>query len=205
MRVLIFGNSGSGKSTHARALAQQHGLAHLDLDTIVWEAGRIAVARPLDAVRADVQRFMAAHPAWVLEGCYGDIVEAALPSCTELLFMHPGQATCLANNQRRAWEAHKYASPEAQQSMLPFLLEWVAQYDVRTDSCSLAWHRRVFDAFDGPKRELTEQQPDSAGAQAKAAMAYQEYPLPPALAACVDCRWASSDARCPLDGRSALR
>jgi adenylate kinase family enzyme len=42
MRLLIMGNSGSGKSYRARALAAQHGLVHLDLDTIVWEPGKIA-------------------------------------------------------------------------------------------------------------------------------------------------------------------
>ena len=37
MRVLVFGNSGSGKSTFARALADLgSGLAHLDLDSVVW-------------------------------------------------------------------------------------------------------------------------------------------------------------------------
>jgi adenylate kinase family enzyme len=46
MKVLVFGNSGSGKSTYARALAARKGLAHLDLDSIVWEPGKIAVQRP---------------------------------------------------------------------------------------------------------------------------------------------------------------
>ncbi|MCE9595769.1 MAG: hypothetical protein K8S98_16390 [Planctomycetes bacterium] len=44
MRVLVFGNSGSGKSHLARRLLTEHGLAHLDLDTIAWAPNRIAVA-----------------------------------------------------------------------------------------------------------------------------------------------------------------
>src|SRR5262249_10927204 len=42
VKVLVFGNSGSGKSTYARALATREGLAHLDLDSIVWESGKLA-------------------------------------------------------------------------------------------------------------------------------------------------------------------
>jgi adenylate kinase family enzyme len=34
MKFAILGNSGSGKSTLAARLAQEHGLAHLDLDTV---------------------------------------------------------------------------------------------------------------------------------------------------------------------------
>lgn len=149
------GNSGSGKSSRARALAAQHGLAHLDLDTIVFVPGLIAVERAQADVLADLRGFMAEHAAWVVEGCYGDLMEAALPHCTELQFIDPGPQTCLANNRQRPWEPHKYASKEQQDSMLPFLLEWVSAYYTRSDRCSLAWHLRVFEGFEGAKRHVT--------------------------------------------------
>jgi adenylate kinase family enzyme len=44
MRVLVFGNSGSGKSTYARSLAVREGLTHLDLDSVVWEPNQIAAS-----------------------------------------------------------------------------------------------------------------------------------------------------------------
>ncbi len=76
MRVLIFGNSGSGKSTYARALAHEHDLEHLDLDAIVWEPGRIAVPRPREAILASLGEFLTSSTAWVVEGCYGELMEA---------------------------------------------------------------------------------------------------------------------------------
>ena len=155
MRVVIVGNSGSGKSWRARELAEAHQLAHLDLDTIVWVPGLIAVARPPQDVLADLRAFIDTNPAWVAEGCYGDVVEAALPFCSELLFMNPGKDACLANNGKRPWEPHKYESKEKQDSMLPFLLDWVGKYYERDDTCSYAYHRRVFDAFGGAKREIS--------------------------------------------------
>lgn len=156
MRVLVFGNSGAGKSTFARALAQAHALAHLDLDTIVWEPGQIAVARPAAAVGADLDAFIAAHPRCVAEGCYGDVIEMALPHCSELVFLNPGREQCLAHCRARPWEPHKYASAAEQDRMLPFLLDWVAAYYERAGAMSYEAHRRIFDAFTGPKRELTE-------------------------------------------------
>jgi adenylate kinase family enzyme len=155
MRVLLVGNSGAGKSTFARALAQEHALAHLDLDTIVWEPGQVAVARPAAAVRADLAAFIGAHPRWVAEGCYGDVIELALPHCSELVFLNPGRERCLAHCRARPWEPHKYASPAEQDRMLPFLLDWVAAYYERDGAMSYGAHRRIFDAFTGPKRELT--------------------------------------------------
>ncbi len=154
MRVLIMGNSGSGKSWRARELASQRQLAHLDLDTIVYVPGLIAVARPLPEALADLRRFAEASESWVIEGCYGDFIEAALPYCTELVFMNPGRDACLANNRQRPWEPHKYASPEKQDSMLPFLLDWVEKYYERDDPCSYRYHRRVFDGFVGNKSEV---------------------------------------------------
>jgi adenylate kinase family enzyme len=155
MRIAIFGNSGSGKSTHAKTLAARHGLAHLDLDTIAWEPGQVAVPRSQEAVSRDLFAFFEREAEWVIEGCYGDVVETALPYCTQLVFMNPGLEACLANNLRRPWEPHKYASKADQDAQLSFLQTWVADYYTRADACSYQCHRRVFDAFTGDKLELT--------------------------------------------------
>lgn len=154
MKLLIFGNSGSGKSTLAKALSERHTLPHLDLDTIVWEPGQIAVARAPEAVHADLDAFIAAHPAWVIEGCYGELIDAAAPACEQLIFLNPGLRACLANNRRRPWEPHKYVSAEAQDAMFDNLQAWVTGYYTRDDAWSLAAHRRVFDAHTGNKRKF---------------------------------------------------
>lgn len=153
MRVLVFGNSGSGKSTLARQLAQEHRLPHLDLDSIVWEPGQIAVQRQPEAIVSSLSAFLAGNHRWVIEGCYGDLMEAASSHCTELVFLNPGLETCLAHNRNRPWEPHKYASKEAQDAMLDNLQAWVAGYYERQDPWSYHAHRRIFDAFTGPKSE----------------------------------------------------
>lgn len=155
MRIVIFGNSGSGKSTMARDLAERHQIPMLELDTVVWEPGKIAVLRPRNEIRADVEQFLASSERWVVEGCYGELVELALPQCTEAVLLNPGLEACVANNRRRPWEPHKYASREAQDAMLDGLLEWVAGYYTRDDEWSYIYHRRVFDAFAGKKTEVT--------------------------------------------------
>jgi adenylate kinase family enzyme len=153
MRVLVFGNSGSGKSTLARRLAQTQKLACLDLDSIVWEPGTIAVQRATEAVADSLRAFLASHERWVIEGCYGELIEAASDHCTRLIFLNPGLERCLEHNRRRPWEPHKYASQNAQDEMLANLQAWVAGYYERDDQWSYQAHRRIFDAFTGTKSE----------------------------------------------------
>lgn len=154
-RTLIFGNSGSGKSTLARALCATQHLPHLDLDTIVWEPNQVAVQRPTAAILQSLRDFLDANAAWVIEGCYGELIEAAAAECTELIFLNPGLDACLENNRRRPFEPHKYATAEAQQAMFENLQAWVAEYYVRDGSWSWRYHRRLFDAHRGPRREQT--------------------------------------------------
>ena len=153
MKVLIFGNAGSGKSTLAKRLSQEHGLPHLDLDSIVWEPGQIAVQRQVADISASLATFLAENRRWVVEGCYGDLVNAASSHCTKLVFLNPGLETCLEHNQARPWEPHKYASKAAQDEMLENLQTWVTDYYQRQDQWSYHAHRRIFDSFAGPKSE----------------------------------------------------
>lgn len=155
MRILVMGNSGSGKSTLAQQLAQTHQLDHLDLDTIVWEPNQVAILRQSDDIQAALMDFINHSSNWVIEGCYGELIESALPYCTELIFLNPGVEACLSNNQQRPWEAHKYASKAEQDEKFAFLQAWVRDYYTRTDQWSLAYHQRIFNAFPGKKCEVT--------------------------------------------------
>lgn len=154
MRLVLLGNSGSGKSTLARRFAAEHTLAHLELDGIVFEPHQINVPRATAAVHADLASFISLHERWVIEGCYADLAALAAPHCTELLFLNPGVAACLANNRARPYEPHKFDSPADQERMLAPLLEWVAAYPTRTTTTGYPAHRAMFDAHPGPKREI---------------------------------------------------
>ncbi|MDZ4259589.1 MAG: hypothetical protein U0974_05705 [Gemmatimonadales bacterium] len=74
MKILVYGNSGSGKSTYAEAMSVRHGLAHLHLDSIVWEPGKGAVQRRPDDIAASLRDFIRFESRWVIEGCYGELV-----------------------------------------------------------------------------------------------------------------------------------
>ena len=154
MRILVFGNSGSGKSTFARRLATTYGFNALDLDHVVWSRKEFAKFRPDEEIIHELDAFVAANLSWVVEGCYGRWMERLLPYCTEIVFLNPSEATCLAHCRARPWESEKYPTKEEQDARLPLLLDWVRGYYSRTDDMSLAIHRRLFDSFRGVKREI---------------------------------------------------
>lgn len=159
MRVLVFGNSGSGKSRFAQRLAAKNGLCVLDLDTVVWSD--VTVFRPDQEIIAELLRFVQTNTSWIVEGCYGKWMEQMVPHATEMVFMNPGETTCLSNCLARPWEAHKYSSKEEQDAKLALLLDWVRGYYSRSDDMSLQAHRRLFDSYAGKKRVITANEPDA--------------------------------------------
>lgn len=155
MRIAIIGNSGSGKSTLARQLADERAADILDLDTVAWEPGQVAVPREPAVAAGDVRAFCAGRDRWIVEGCYASLIEATFGYSPLLLFVEPGLEACLANCRRRPWEPHKYASREEQDARLDFLLDWVRDYYSRDGELSLAGHERLFDGYAGPRLRVT--------------------------------------------------
>jgi hypothetical protein len=78
-----------------------------------------------------------------------------------MVLMNPGEAVCVRNCLARPWEAHKYGTKEQQDARLPLLLDWVRAYYSRSDDMSLYAHRRLFDSFNGRKREITANEPEA--------------------------------------------
>ena len=155
MRIIVFGNSGSGKSRFARNVSQAGGLAYLDLDTVAWTGEKPPQRLPIEESQRKIQAFVETHRIWIIEGCYSSLIEFASEWASDLIFLNPGIATCLTNCRSRPWEPHKYPSKEAQDQNLKMLLDWVADYTSRDDEYSYQEHRRIFDGFDGTKHELS--------------------------------------------------
>jgi adenylate kinase family enzyme len=161
MRVVLLGNAGAGKSTMARRIIGDSGIARLSLDQIAWDEG--PKRKPLEVSLRLLNDFLQSNEQWIIEGCYSDLVEAALPYCTELRFLNPGVEVCVAHCHRRPWEPEKFSSPQDQAAMLTALIEWVKAYETRDDVCGLKRHRQVFDGFPGRKREYTSVDSYTAG------------------------------------------
>lgn len=67
-RVLIYGVTGSGKTTLARKLAEHTGLPWHSVDELTWEPGWVEV--PADEQRRRIER-ICAEERWILDTAYG--------------------------------------------------------------------------------------------------------------------------------------
>lgn len=153
-RIVVFGNSGSGKSTISKRLSDSQGLPHMDLDSIAWEMGsNPPKGRASTLSQLEIDKFVEGNENWIIEGCYSDLLRHAMVSATKVIFLNPGINVCIENARSRPWESHKYDSPEAQNANLDMLISWIRQYDQREDEFSLVTHRNLFDSFSGDKCE----------------------------------------------------
>lgn len=146
-KILIFGNSGSGKSTLAKKICESEDLPHLDLDTLAWLPTTPPSRQPLKDSCAKILDFTASDNGWVIEGCYADLIEAALPYASEVIFINLPVKDCIRNARNRPWEPHKYDSKEKQDQNLDMLINWIAQYPNRTDTFSLSAHEDLYARF----------------------------------------------------------
>ena len=154
-KVVIFGNSASGKSTLAKQLCESEKLAHLDLDRHAWTIASPPERKPLSESRQEIEQFTALNPSWVIEGCYSDLIEMVLPKSSEIIFLDISVKDCIANAKNRPWEPHKYESKEAQDANLEMLIDWIARYSERNDTFSSASHEQLFNNYSGKKTRYT--------------------------------------------------
>jgi len=154
-KVLIFGNSGCGKTTLANKIVEEDKIAHLDLDSIAWLPTNPPQREALKNSKSNIEQFIRSNDGWVIEGCYSDLIELALAKANEVIFVNLNVEQCIANARNRPWEPHKYKSKEEQDNNLEMLLDWIKQYYNRKDVFSFSSHLKLFENFNGEKTMFT--------------------------------------------------
>lgn len=86
-RVVVVGNTGSGKTTLARALAQKLHRPNLELDEIAHQADW----RMIDPAefRERVASFIETNPSWVVEGNYEAVRELVWSHAQQVIWLDP--------------------------------------------------------------------------------------------------------------------
>jgi adenylate kinase family enzyme len=139
-RIVITGNSGSGKSRLAQQLAQALAIQAIDLDQIHWMDGGYGSKRDDAAARQLVEK-SSVQPRWVMEGVYGSICQVALQNATGLIWLDLPWEECRAGILQRGLRRRMTDADRAK------LVAWAADYWARQTATSYTGHLRLFEAF----------------------------------------------------------
>jgi len=149
-RIVIIGNSGSGKSYLAGQLSAIFGARLIHLDSIFWMPGGFNERRSAD----EISNLIAGHtnaPAWVVEGVFGELASRFLDSAESLLWLDMPLELCRTSLIQRGSESSKQRDPAQAQESFRALLQWSSEYWSRTNFQSHQGHLRLFDGFKGDK------------------------------------------------------
>jgi adenylate kinase family enzyme len=145
-RLLILGNSGSGKSVLAERTATFTTQRIFDLDLIHWHAD--GNKREEDVSRTIVSS-IANDDGWIIEGVYGWLIERAVPRATAMIWLDMPWEICRESLVRRGMRRNM---TEADQQAL---FAWAEAYWTRTTSSSAQGHRHLFEMFKKTKIRIT--------------------------------------------------
>ncbi len=86
-RIVIWGATGSGKTSLAAEIARRLGLPHVELDAICWLPDW--QEKPLAEFRADVATALASHAdGWVCDGNYSKVRDVVLAEADMVVWLH---------------------------------------------------------------------------------------------------------------------
>ncbi len=156
-RIVIIGNSGSGKSHFARQLSVALDAPVIHFDEHFWEPGGFNKKRPPDVVHAEIKQ-LSMGDKWIMEGVFGDLASSALENATHLIFLNKTWDECKSALNARGSNSNKQLDPVAAENSFRELLSWAESYVIRENSRSLYGHSKIFSSFHGNKHEFRDRQ-----------------------------------------------
>ena len=92
-RILIIGNSGSGKSWLASQLSEKLSYKIIHFDKHFWEPGGFNRKRDRQVVYQEIAS-LAKEDNWIMEGVFGELAELALERATILVYLDKSWEEC---------------------------------------------------------------------------------------------------------------
>jgi adenylate kinase family enzyme len=156
MKLIIIGNSGSGKTWLATRLAAATKTSVVRLDEIFWEPGGFNQKRSseeLDRLITETKQ----GTSWIVEGVFGELTERYFDEAELFIWLDIDWEICKARLLTRGSESKRHLGRMQSEKGLGELIEWASKYYDRDDSRSFAGHKNLFDRFAGEKVRIKSQ------------------------------------------------
>lgn len=156
-RIIIIGNSGSGKTYLASKLSAYFGYPIIQLDLLFWEQGGFNTKRPKEIVYSEITR-LAKEEKWIVEGVFGELAKEFFGNADYLIWLDLDHGTCIKNLLQRDSESAMQLDREAAEESFQKLIEWASNYWGREGPRSYHGHLSLFRDFSGNKRRIGSRQ-----------------------------------------------
>jgi adenylate kinase family enzyme len=126
-RAAVVGPGGAGKSTFARALGQQTGIAVIHLDHHYWKPGWVET--PHEEWRG-LQNSLLAGDSWIVDGNYGGTFDVRFARADTVIAVAPSRLRCLIGALRRTLRDYgrDVQAPGCRERLDVSFLKWIWRY-----------------------------------------------------------------------------
>jgi len=153
MKIIIIGNSGSGKTWLASRLAAAISAPVVHLDNLFWKPGGFDKNRSREEVDFLIRQSKGG-PSWVVEGVFGELAELYFDVADLLIWLDIDWLICKTRLEGRGSESKMHLDREQSKEGLRKLVEWASHYCDREGSCSYDGHKALMKRYSGKKLHL---------------------------------------------------
>jgi adenylate kinase family enzyme len=122
MKIVIIGNSGSGKTWLAEKLCnEQNKLIHLD--NYFWKPGGFNIKREKTEIKILIKESLL-NQEWVAEGVFGELINYYIPKAKQLIWLDMPWSLCHKRLMQRGSESKKFMNRSQSTEGLKQLIEW---------------------------------------------------------------------------------
>ncbi|MBU2712991.1 AAA family ATPase [Zooshikella harenae] len=150
MKVVIVGNSGSGKTWLANEISQSLSIPKVSLDDLFWQQGGYTQKRDTREINYLINESKK-ELAWIVEGVFGELAKEYLDIADCLIWLDLEWNICKQRILNRARENAQEPYYKQTEQSLNALLQWAEQYYERRDLRSYLGHKKLFEMFDRNK------------------------------------------------------
>ncbi len=152
-KILIIGNSGSGKTWLGNRLSAVLEIPHFGLDNIFWEPGGHNHKKGEADVTAELREIQKA-PSWIVEGVFGHLADQLSAFADTIVYLDLPWDECRNNLLKRGAESSSTPDPINAENNLHLLLDWASAYDTRDSKASKKYHCLLFESFRGVQHRI---------------------------------------------------
>lgn len=145
-RILIIGNSGSGKTWLGSDLSERKKISLFHMDHIRWDQKGYEIRRSAEDIEKDLEAIKN-KDQWILEGVFGKMAQSCLPFAEQLIWLDLPWEECKQNLLIRGPQFGNVLTSSEKEKALKTLVEWASTHDSRNDANSWGFFSELYTNF----------------------------------------------------------